>query len=46
MSVRGNAVPDAHVATLLRQHGVNRVYSTDADFRKFSFLEVINPLEQ
>ncbi len=46
MSVRGNAVPDAHVATLLRQHGVNRIYSTDTDFRKFSFLEVINPLEK
>lgn len=45
LSVRGNMVPDAHVATILRQHGVNRMYSTDADFRKFSFLEVINPLE-
>ena len=46
MAVRGNGVPDAHVATILRQHGVNRMYSTDADFRKFSFLEVINPLER
>lgn len=45
MAVRGNAVPDAQVATILRQHGVNRIYSTDADFRKFPFLEVVNPLE-
>jgi toxin-antitoxin system PIN domain toxin len=45
LAVRGNGVPDAQVATILRQHGVNRMYSTDADFRKFSFLEVINPLE-
>jgi hypothetical protein len=44
-AVRGNGVSDAHIATLLRQHGVNRIYSADADFRKFSFLEVINPLE-
>ena len=46
LAVRGNGVPDAQVATILRQHGVNRIYSTDADFRKFSFLEVINPLER
>ena len=45
LAIRGNGVPDAQVATILRQHGVNRMYSTDADFRKFSFLEVINPLE-
>jgi toxin-antitoxin system PIN domain toxin len=46
LAVRGNGVPDAQVATILQQHGVNRMYSTDADFRKFSFLEVINPLER
>jgi hypothetical protein len=41
--VRGNHVPDAHLATILRQHGVKTLYSTDADFRKFGFLEVVNP---
>jgi hypothetical protein len=41
--VRGNLVPDAHLAALLRQHGVRRIYTTDADFRKFDFLEVKNP---
>lgn len=46
MALRGNAVPDAQIATILRQHGVNRIYSTDADFRKFPFLEVVNPLER
>ena len=40
----GNLVPDAHVATILREHGVRRVYTADTDFRKFDFLEVINPL--
>lgn len=42
--VRGNLVPDAHLATILRQHGVRRIYTADTDFRKFDFLEVINPL--
>lgn len=45
LSVRGNLVPDAHLAALLRQHDVRRIYSTDTDFRKFDFLEVRNPLE-
>jgi toxin-antitoxin system PIN domain toxin len=43
-AVRGNLVPDAHIATLLRQHGVGRIYTADTDFRKFDFLEVVNPL--
>jgi toxin-antitoxin system PIN domain toxin len=41
--VRGNQVPDAHLAALLRQHGVRRLYSVDRDFRRFDFLEVIDP---
>lgn len=41
--VRGNLVPDAHIAAILRQNGVNRIYSADADFRKFPVLEVVNP---
>ena len=41
--VRGNLVPDAHLAALLRQHGVRTLYTRDADFRKFSFLEVRDP---
>jgi len=41
--VRGNHVPDAHLATILRQNGVKTIYTADADFRKFPFLEVVNP---
>ena len=41
--LRGNAVPDAHLAALLRQHGVTRLYTNDADFTRFEFLTVINP---
>jgi len=44
MTAAGNLVPDAHVATILRQHGVRRIHAADTDFRKFEFLEVINPL--
>jgi toxin-antitoxin system PIN domain toxin len=40
----GNLVPDAQVATILREHGVRRLYTADTDFRKFDFLEVVNPL--
>jgi toxin-antitoxin system PIN domain toxin len=43
-SARGNLVPDAHLAALLREHGVRRLYTTDRDFRRFDFLEVTDPL--
>ena len=45
LPVRGNLVPDAHLAALLRQHGVTTIYTNDVDFRKFAFLTVINPFE-
>lgn len=40
---RGNLVPDAHLATLLQEHGIRRLYTTDVGFRRFSFLEVRDP---
>lgn len=43
--VRGKLVPDAHLATLLRQHGVRVLFTNDRDFRKFDFLEIRNPFE-
>ena len=45
-AVRGNLVPDAHFAVILREHGVKRLYSTDTDFRKFDFLDVVDPLKE
>jgi uncharacterized protein len=45
MVVRGKLVPDAHLATLLRQHGVRVLYTNDRDFRKFDFLEVRSPFD-
>jgi toxin-antitoxin system PIN domain toxin len=43
LTVRGNLVPDAHVAALLLQHGVRTFYTRDADFRRFEFLDVRDP---
>lgn len=42
--IYGNLVHDAHIATILRQHGVRRFYTADTDFKKFGFLEIVNPL--
>jgi len=41
---RGNLVPDAHLAAILRQHGVKKLYTHDRDFLKFAFLDVRDPL--
>jgi toxin-antitoxin system PIN domain toxin len=43
LPVRGNLVQDAHLAALLRQHGVRTLYTRDTDFRKFPFLDVRDP---
>ena len=40
---RGNDVPDAHVAALMRQHGVRVIYSRDRDFRRFEGIDVRDP---
>jgi len=41
--VRGAHVTDAHIAALLRQHGVRVLYTNDPDFRRYPFLDVKNP---
>lgn len=41
--LRGNLVPDAHLAAILKQHGIRTLYTRDRDFAKFSFLRVIDP---
>jgi uncharacterized protein len=40
----GNLLHDAHTAILMREHGVSRIYTRDADFHRFSFLEPLDPL--
>lgn len=41
----GNILFDVHTDVLLREHGVRRIYTRDAHFRRFSFLEPIDPTE-
>jgi hypothetical protein len=40
---RGNDVPDAHIAALMRQHGVRLIYTRDRAFRRFDWIEARDP---
>ncbi len=40
---RGNHVPDAHLAALMRSHGVKVIYTRDRDFRRYDWIEPRNP---
>lgn len=40
---RGNDVPDAHIAALMRQHGVATVYTRDRDLRRYEGIEARDP---
>lgn len=41
--VRGNDVPDAHLVTLMRSHGVRVIHTRDRDFRRFDDIEARDP---
>ena len=43
-ALRGSLFHDAHTAILMREHGIRRIVTNDADFHRFGFLEVIDPL--
>lgn len=42
--LRGNLAHDLHTAVLMREHGISRICTRDADFHRFSFLTVVDPL--
>ena len=42
--VSGNLFFDCQTATLMREHGVRTILTHDADFHRFRFLEVSDPL--
>lgn len=42
---RGNDVPDAHLAALMRQHGVAIIYTRDRGFRRYEHIDVRNPFD-
>ena len=41
---RGNLAHDLHTAVIMREHGVSRICTRDSDFRRFPFLNVVDPL--
>ena len=41
--LRGNVMHDVHIAVLMREHGLTRICTRDGDFRRFSFLTVVDP---
>jgi len=43
VTVRGNLVPDAHLAAILLASGVRTIYTRDRDFLKFAGLVVRDP---
>lgn len=43
--IEGNLLPVALTAILMREHGVRRIHTRDADFHRFPFLEVLDPFE-
>jgi uncharacterized protein len=42
----GNIVHDAHIAALLREHGVREFWTTDKDFHRFPGIAVRNPFTE
>jgi len=41
----GNLVTDLQIAVLMREHGIKVIYTRDADFHRFPFLEVRDPMQ-
>ena len=40
----GNLAHDLHTAALMREYGISRICTRDADFHRFPFLTVVDPL--
>ena len=43
--LRGNILHDVHTAVIMREHGINQIYTRDTDFARFPFLTIIDPLQ-
>lgn len=41
--VIGNLAFDAHIAALLREHGIEEILTADADFHRFPGIRAVNP---
>jgi len=44
--ISGNLVFDAHTAILMRENGIKTIYTRDMDFKRFSFLDTIDPVTE
>ena len=44
--LKGNEIFDARIALCLRSHRVKRIFTRDSDFKKYSFLQVIQFLDK
>lgn len=42
--LRGSILHDVHTVVLMREHGIRRIVTRDSQFRRFPFLEVVDPL--
>jgi hypothetical protein len=42
----GNLVHDAHIAALVREHGVREIWTTDRDFARFPGVRTRNPFTE
>lgn len=42
--LRGNILHDVHTAVLMKEHGIERIYTRDTDFHRFPFIKVIDPV--
>ena len=40
----GKLLHDAHIAILMREHGIRRIYTRDTDFFRFPFVEPVDPI--
>ena len=40
----GSIFHDAHIAVLMREHGIRTIVTRDTDFHRFPFLEVVDPV--
>lgn len=43
-SLAGNLMHDATTVVLMHEHGIRRIYTRDADFRRFPDIEPLDPL--
>ena len=43
--IGGNLVFDLHIAALMREHGIETIYTRDTDFYRFPFIRVVDPLK-